>query len=455
MIPPINTSLLELFRIGPGPSSSHTIGPMRAARDFLAAIRALPEAVTSRASRLEVRLYGSLAATGPGHGTNRAVLAGLLDQAPETCSSEFLGSLDLSPEAVHHIDLGGRGLVLHPADVIPDFTEHGFSHSNTLVPRLLDAHGAVLMERRYASIGGGFIHWEGQPEERRGEPVFPFFDMRSLKLALSESGMPLHELVLMNETALTGRGQAEILADLDRIMEVMDAAVRRGLTATGKLPGLGLARKAHILRARASAAESGAGRFLLHLDAYAFAAAEENAAGGIVATAPTSGSSGVIPAVLALLRRHQHRDRDALRQGLIAAGTIGLLVRHNASIAGAEVGCQGEIGAASCMAAALLAYASGLPIWAVETAAEIALEHHLGLTCDPVGGFVQIPCIERNAMGAVKAYNAFLIASVEDQGLNLMGLDGVIRAMLETGRDMSAKYKETATGGLALSCPAC
>nr|WP_284710778.1 L-serine ammonia-lyase [Desulfovibrio aminophilus] len=455
MIPPINTSLLELFRIGPGPSSSHTIGPMRAARDFLHAVRALPEATKSRAARLEVRLYGSLAATGPGHGTNRAVLAGLLDQAPETCTPEFLQGVNLAPDAPHELDLGGRGFVMHSSDVVLDFAEQGFSHGNTLVPRLLDEQGRPLLERRYASVGGGFIQWEGQPEERRGEPVFPFFDMRSLKLALNESSLPLHELMLMNEAALTGRGQGEILADLDRIMDVMDAAVQRGLSARGKLPGLGLARKAHILLARASAADSGAGRFLLHLDAYAFAAAEENAAGGIVATAPTSGSSGVIPAVLALLRRHQLRDRDTLRRGIIAAGTIGLLVRHNASIAGAEVGCQGEIGAASCMAAALLAYASDLPIWAVETAAEIALEHHLGLTCDPVGGFVQIPCIERNAMGAVKAYNAFLIASVEDQGLNVMGLDGVIRAMLETGRDMSAKYKETATGGLALSRPAC
>jgi len=317
----------------------------------------------------------------------------------------------------------------------------------------------VLLEKVAFSVGGGFIQWQDAPPEVEASPPYPYESMAELRAQLAASGLKLHELLLANEKCLTQRGSIEIEAGLDRIMAVMAEAVDRGLNAEGTLPGpIGLRRKAKVLsdRARRSpTVQAAADRLLVLLDAYALAAAEENAAGHTIVTAPTSGSAGVVPSVLAVMQRHLKIEPQALRAALLAGAAVGFLAKHNASISGAEVGCQGEIGVASAMAAAMLAYAHGFDLTVTENAAEIALEHHLGMTCDPVAGYVQIPCIERNAMGAVKAYNAFLLATVEDPGRHVMDLDRVIWAMAQTGRDMCPKYRETAQGGLALRPPEC
>lgn len=398
-------TIRELYRIGHGPSSSHTMGPRAAVGMFLARVPEAPE--------YRVTLFGSLAATGKGHLTDATVKEGFGPRRLE--------------------------IVWRPDEFLP-------FHPNALRFEALDAAGIVTASWTAYSVGGGKIV-DGTPATVPVS-IYPFSFMDEIVRFCQDNGRSLWEIVADAEGP-------EIWEYLAEVWKAMAGSVRRGLKAEGRLPGgLNLARKARSYHIK-SGMFGRTSKRTARLFAYALAVSEENAGGGLIVTAPTCGSAGVVPAVLYHLQKEHRFSEDDILKALAAAGLIGNLAKANASISGAEVGCQGEIGAASCMAAALLAYASGLPIWAVETAAEIALEHHLGLTCDPVGGFVQIPCIERNAMGAVKAYNAFLIASVEDQGLNLMGLDGVIRAMLETGRDMSAKYKETATGGLALSCPAC
>lgn len=261
---------------------------------------------------------------------------------------------------------------------------------------------------------------------------------------------------MSNEMAVTGRGRTEILADLDAVIALMRRCVDRGTRTEGVLPGsLRVYRKAARLAHRADCMDDPLNRFLGLLNAYAFAVAEENAAGGIIVTAPTCGSAGVVPAMLTIMEGYLGFGPQAVRDGLLAAAAVGFLAKHNAGIAGAEVGCQGEVGVASAMAAAMLAQARGYPPRIVENAAEIALEHHLGLTCDPVGGYVQIPCIERNAMGALKAYNACLMATAEDPDKHRVSLDMAIQAMGETGQNMDRKYKETAGGGLALSVGEC
>ncbi len=448
---PVNTTLFELFKTGPGPSSSHTIGPMRMGLDFLQLAKETPADTLKRAQKAEVRLFGSLSATGEGHGTHRAVLAGLLGQAPDTCPPDFLDTL-FQPEGQRpdmSMDLGAVSLPLSMDTVLFDAVQHDRPHPNTLVIRLLGADGPVL-EREYYSVGGGFISWKGRKEPERGKPAHPFSTALEAEQLAVDKKLPVGRLVLDNEMSITGASQDEVFAGLDRVMEVMDQAVERGLAAQGALPGpIGLHRKAWELHQRYHSAREGEGRLLLALNAYAFAAAEENAAGHTIVTAPTAGSAGVLPAVLRVLRQHVGVAHDALRRGMLAAAFVGYLCKHNASISGAEVGCQGEVGVASSMAAALMAHAFGYDFAVVRNAAEIALEHHLGLTCDPVRGYVQIPCIERNAMGAVKAYNAFLIASSQLPASNVVGLDKAIAAMAETGRDMSPLYKETAGGGLA------
>jgi L-serine dehydratase len=457
-MPPITTSVFELFKIGPGPSSSHTIGPMAAAGAFAREAAGLPADLLARATGIRVHLFGSLSATGLGHGTDRAVLAGLSGYEPETCPPALLSDMDLGPGAAFPVRLGPVTLSVRPADVVFDALEHGYGHPNTLVFRLL-AGEEVLLEKVAFSVGGGFIQWQDAPPEAEASPPYPYESMAELKAQLAASGLRLHDLLLANEKYLTQRGSIEIEAGLDRIMAVMAEAVDRGLNAEGTLPGpIGLRRKAKVLsdRARRSpTVQAAADRLLVLLDAYALAAAEENAAGHTIVTAPTSGSAGVVPSVLAVMQRHLKIEPQALRAALLAGAAVGFLAKHNASISGAEVGCQGEIGVASAMAAAMLAYAHGFDLTVTENAAEIALEHHLGMTCDPVAGYVQIPCIERNAMGAVKAYNAFLLATVEDPGRHVMDLDRVIWAMAQTGRDMCPKYRETAQGGLALRPPEC
>ena len=453
---PITTSIFELFKIGPGPSSSHTIGPMKAGFDFITTVRKLSNEERARAAFIEVRLFGSLSATGPGHGTDRAVLAGLLGENAKTCSSEFMDGLSRENTEGYRVALGSKELVITWDDIVFDAFERDSSFSNTLIIRLLDRDRSVLFEREYYSVGGGFILWKGQEEEERGTPMYPYSTMEELKKILRTENLRLHEVILANEKAITGASEEEITAGLDHIVSTMEEAVDTGINSEGILPGpIGLHRKASVLYKRACKMAHSTDHLMVALSAYAFGASEENAAGHRIVTAPTAGSCGVMPAVIYVLKNHRNIAPHALHEGLMAAAAVGFLAKHNASIAGADVGCQGEIGVASAMAASFLAYAQGYRFQVSENAAEIALEHHLGLTCDPVLGYVQIPCIERNAMGALKAYTAFLIASAEIPGNHKVDLDQVIRAMAETGRDMCTKYKETSLGGLALSVVQC
>lgn len=455
----IDLSLFDLFKIGPGPSSSHTIGPMKAGGDFLRLVRELPAETLADATRIEVVLYGSLSATGRGHGTDRAVLAGLLGQVPEHCSPAFLDDLARTPRNRLSLDLGPKSLELGAGNVVFGPVEHDFPCNNTLVIRLLGPEGSAtpLAQRVYCSAGGGFVQHGGEQAEARGLPVYPYENMADIKRLVAEHDIGLPKLMLENEMAVTGARQATVMAGLDAVLAVMDAAVTAGLAAEGILPGpLGLERKARRLFERSSRSKRQPhDSAMTKLIAFAFAVAEENAAGHVIVTAPTCGSAGIIPATARFMRTHLELAEQSIREGLLAAAAIGFLAKHNATIAGAEGGCQAEIGVASAMAAAMLAHGMGYGVRVVENAAETALEHHLGITCDPVGGYVQIPCIERNAMGAVKAYAAYLIASDEMVAHHKVGLDQAIAAMQATGRDMNCKYKETAQGGLAVSVITC
>lgn len=453
-MPPVTTSIFELLKIGPGPSSSHTIGPMKAGFDFMELIRKLPEEQRLAADSMTIRLFGSLSATGEGHGTRRAVMSGLLGYLPDTCQPNVLEQFD-DGDKPFELDLDGKVLTYHPRDIIFDAVQHDYEHSNTMIFSL-NAGDETIFERIYYSVGGGFLRWDGWEEEERGEPVYPYKTMAELKEHLRKNDIRLHELILANEKAITGATDEEIHQGLDHIIEVMERAVETGIHSTGKLPGpIGLQRKASIMYCRAKQEYFQGPGFVKAINAYALAASEENASGHCVVTAPTCGAAGVIPAIVFMLKRHTGASQEEIREGLLAATAIGFLCKHNASISGAEVGCQGEVGVASAMAAALLAYARGYRFQITENAAEIALEHHLGLTCDPVGGYVQIPCIERNAMGAIKAYNAYLIASTLDESYQMVDIDKAIRAMAQTGRDMSRKYKETSLAGLAQSMTEC
>ncbi|WP_319466287.1 L-serine ammonia-lyase [uncultured Pseudodesulfovibrio sp.] len=451
----ISTSIFELLKIGPGPSSSHTIGPMKAGFDFMDRIRELPKEERLKGETLEIRLFGSLSATGEGHGTRRAVMSGLLGFKPDTCQPNIFEQFEENSRPFE-LDIDGKAITYHPGDIIFDAVQHDYPHSNTMIFRLLDSDGKTMLERIYFSVGGGFLRWMGWEEPQRGEPVYPYETMAELKKHLTDNSMRLHELILANEQAITGMSEEEINKGLDRITEVMEHAVELGIQTNGVLPGpIGLQRKAPAMYEWAKREQFQGSGFLKALNAYALAASEENASGHCVVTAPTCGAAGVIPAILFMLKRHMGALQEEIRQGLLAAASIGFLAKHNASISGAEVGCQGEVGVASAMAAAFLSYARGYRFQVTENAAEIAMEHHLGLTCDPVGGYVQIPCIERNAMGVVKSYNAFLIASTLDESYQKVDLDKAFEAMAQTGRDMSRKYKETSLAGLALSMTEC
>ncbi|MCB2187316.1 MAG: L-serine ammonia-lyase [Deltaproteobacteria bacterium] len=454
-MPPVLTSIFELFKAGPGPSSSHTIGPMRAGLEFRRELAALPPEVLARGVRLEAEFLGSLSATGRGHGSDRAVLAGLLGWAPEEVDPAAFAALGRPDGPPLSLEVAGRRFPVSPDTVVFGPLEHDHPHPNTLILRLWGPEG-VLLERVYYSVGGGFLEGRGPAQPLKSRPAYPYASLAELLEILARTGLPLGRVLMANEEAITGAAPAEITAGMHRILGLMEDAVERGLAAAGKLPGpLGLDRKAGILYARARWQAHAAERWLILMNAYALAASEENAAGGLVVTAPTLGSSGVIPAALHLLKYQMRLPAAALLEPLWAAAAVGFLIRHNASIAGAEVGCQGEIGAASSMAAALFALALGHGVEVMASAAEIALEHYLGLTCDPVGGYVQIPCIERNAMGVVKAYNACLLASAGDPRRQKVGFDTVVKVMLQTGRDMSTRYKETSLGGLAANVPCC
>jgi L-serine dehydratase len=448
----ITTSIFELLKIGPGPSSSHTIGPMKAGFDFSRLMAELPADKQATASGIQVFLYGSLAATGKGHGTDRAILAGLMGKSPEDCPPDFLDGLALERDAVFTLKAGTQSVPFRSADIIFDAGRFDFPFSNTMVIRL-SGRGGVIVEKEYYSVGGGFLQWKGWRESERSAPRYPYENAEQLWKQMKKHRIDLNMLMMANEKAITGLNEIEINHRLDRIIAVMDASVQRGVHTEGFMPGpIGLHRKAALLYQRTKGLTQNAERLLVYLCAYAFAAAEENAAGHIVVTAPTCGSAGVIPAVVSLLRRHYKLPHETIRSALLASVAVGFIAKQNASISGAEVGCQGEIGVASSMAAALLAFAGGSGAQIAENAAETALEHHLGLTCDPVKGYVQIPCIERNAMGAVKAYTAWLIAREGLPVWHIVGLDKAVEAMNLTGRDMKVEYRETSQGGLARCC---
>lgn len=452
----ISTSIFDLFKVGPGPSSSHTIGPMKAAYDFVHRVAQLPKNILLTATSIEVILYGSLAATGKGHGTDRAIAAGLLGKLPEECEPEWFSNL-MDEGSSYKVPIADHSVTFSPKNVLFERGKFHFHHPNTLQLRLMS--GIVLItEEEYYSVGGGFIHRKGESptESDLKIPKFPYTTMSDVKEHLQKHSHSLSELIVQNEESLTGMSREKIYAKIDSIINFMHEAVKRGLLVEGELPGtIKLNRKAASLYKKAQAMSRTQDSFLIFLNAYCEAASEENAAGNIVVTAPTSGASGVIPGLTYLMKHHFHYDQQKLREGMMIAAAIGFLVKHNASISGAEMGCMGEIGTASAMGAAMLAYCADCDINTIEAAAEIAIEHHLGMTCDPIGGYVQIPCIERNAMGAVKAYNAFLLASSGNHAFQKISLDSVIKVMKATGDDMSKKYKETSEAGLALSATEC
>lgn len=453
----IKTSIFDLFKIGPGPSSSHTIGPMKAAYDFLKRANALATIQSLENPQIIIHLYGSLSATGKGHGTDRAVIAGLLGWLPDSCEPTAFTGLLKNEADTYETQIADNRIQLTAKSIVFEKKRYESPHPNTLVFKLISANELVL-EEEYYSVGGGFIQRKGEElsVENDKMPMYAFTTMKELKEHLQKNKLTLTDLMIANEEALTGCSRKEIFQKIDVILEAMHKAVKRGLRQKGLLPGtIKLRRKAPVLYEQAKSLASASDSFMIFLNAYCMAASEENAAGNIVVTAPTSGASGVIPGVFFLLRNHYHYDKQRLREGMLAAAAVGFLIKHNASISGAEMGCMGEIGSASAMAAAMLAYCAGKSIEIVEAAAEIAIEHHLGMTCDPIGGYVQIPCIERNAMGAIKAYNAYLLSSSGNASAQKISLDSVIKVMRATGRDMSKKYKETSQAGLALSATEC
>jgi L-serine dehydratase len=455
---PIALSIFDIFKIGPGPSSSHTIAPMKAGYDFVQEAARLSAQQLQRSRNIEVRLYGSLSATGEGHGTDAAVVAGLMGHSPETCPTELIDRLHLqqNKSVGQPVYLGSRLLHMAVNDVIYDKIEHDFPFSNTLVIRLLEKAGSVVFEKEYYSVGGGFLQWKGWREPERGKPLHPYRNTIELGKMMQKSNVAGHEALLQNEMAITGASEEEIKSGMDRLFDAMESSVDAGLDGEGLLPGpLKVQRNAAYLYRNSCVMDGSAGRFIALLSAYALAASEENASGHRIVTAPTCGAAGVIPAIYCLMKRHLNIPQKNLQRGLLAATAVAFLCKSNASIAGAEVGCQGEIGVATAMGAAMITYAiKEDPVLAVHAAA-IALEHQLGLTCDPVKGYVQVPCIQRNAVGAVKAYTAHMLAVLEKPGYFDLRLDYVIEAMAQTGRDMSCKYKETSMGGLAVCMPDC
>jgi len=455
-------SVLDLFKIGIGPSSSHTMGPMVAAVDFRRRLRDQVEANGPEGLRVRVVLKGSLAFTGKGHASDRAVLLGLHGHAPASLADRDVDALSAALSHEHEIDLGaGRTVVFSPArDIVFDRGEPLPEHPNGMVFRLQNEAGETVLEETYFSIGGGFINTRAEitglvaPLKMAPVDAYPFpFDSAQSMLEMAEaSGLGIAGLKRRNEQV--HRSDRTLDDGLDVLWQTMRDCVERGLATSGILPGgLKLPRRARGIaeQLRGAPAASNLNEWLC---AYAMAVNEENAAGHTVVTAPTNGAAGVIPAVLYYLVEHDNGSREQVRDFLLVAAAIGGIIKHRSSISGAEVGCQGEIGSAAAMAAAGLCAVRGGTPRQVEHAAEIALEHHLGMTCDPVGGLVQVPCIERNGFGAVKAWTAASLA-LRGTGRHFMPLDNCIAAMRQTGLEMSAKFKETALGGLAVSLTEC
>ena len=453
----MSLSVFDIFKIGIGPSSSHTMGPMNAARSFVLLLA--ERDLLSRTAQVSAQLYGSLALTGRGHCTDRAILLGLEGFSPDTIDSAAVEPTLQRIRVDGRIRLLGRreiafdeplNLLFHMDQVLP-------GHSNGMRFTAHDAALEVLAREEYYSIGGGFVVRAGAEENAgtaRAEPPYDFNSGARLLEHGRTQGLEIHELMMARER--TWRTDAEIREKLLRIWQVMQDCVRRGFEAQGLLPGvLGVRRRAPKLYRQLMSEPLSPMHALDWVNVYALAVNEENAAGGQVVTAPTNGAAGIVPAVLHYYRRFEPgADDDGVIRFLLTAAAIGMLYKQNASISGAEMGCQGEVGVACSMAAAGLVSALHGTNEQIENAAEIGMEHNLGLTCDPVAGLVQIPCIERNAMGSVKAINAARLAMRGD-GSHKVSLDQVITTMRQTGLDMSTIYKETSQGGLAVNVPEC
>lgn len=456
-------SVLELFKIGIGPSSSHTHGPMVAAHDFLQRIRG--ESFDSQALKgafLRCTLKGSLAFTGKGHSTDRAVALGLHGYLPASLADQDVEAVVGRVWESNRIQLADdRVVAFDPErDVVFDKTEPLPEHPNGMIFELIGGDGARLYAETYFSIGGGFINTQAEISQLKAplkmesgdSCAYPFDSAAAMLRMAKESGLSIAEMKQVNE--LGYRPEEDLRDGLDQVWQCMKTCIEKGLQADGILPGgLRIARRAKNLYQSIKQHPDQA-NLNDWLCAYAMAVNEENAAGHMVVTAPTNGAAGVIPAVLYYFVNHERGTPEQVREFLLTASAIGGLIKHRSSISGAEVGCQGEVGAAAAMAAAGLCEVRGGTPQQIENAAEIALEHHLGMTCDPVKGLVQVPCIERNGFGAIKAYAAASLA-LRGSGDHFMPLDNCIEAMKRTGLEMSHKYKETALGGLAVSLTEC
>ncbi len=454
-------SVFDMFSVGIGPSSSHTVGPMRAGAEFVQRLSQSPE-LFNRITRVTVELFGSLGQTGIGHGTGKAVILGLLGEMPDTIDVDTIEPLLAQIQETEQLQLNGMrkvafpnkgAIVFHRRKTLP-------KHANALTFYVYDGD-ILLSEQTYYSIGGGFIIKEEDFDLARKEAIitsenlpYPFHSGESLVSLCKETGLSISALMLKNEKALSNN---DTKAHLFSIWQVMDACIERGIAQEGILPGgLKVVRRAPGLYRKLKIEQTTDPMSAMDwVNLFALAVNEENAAGGRVVTAPTNGAAGIIPAVLKYVDKFiRPVDEDTASRFLLTAGAIGILYKENASISGAEVGCQGEVGVACSMAAGALAEVLGGTVEAVENAAEIGMEHNLGLTCDPVGGLVQVPCIERNAMGAIKAINAARLA-LRGTGQHKVSLDKVIKTMRDTGNDMKTKYKETARGGLAVNIIEC
>jgi L-serine dehydratase len=457
-------SVFDLFKIGIGPSSSHTVGPMRAAARFCERWLVEP-GILDRVQRVRCELFGSLALTGRGHGTDKAILCGLEGEWPDKIDPDSIPSRLKRIRAEKKIRLLGRHEIPfdEKTDLVFNKRQKLPYHSNGMRFSAFGDNDELLATRDYYSVGGGFVVNQDEAAEDRivadTTPLpYPFLSGEQLLKYCEESGKSIAGVMMENEKSW--RSEADIRSGLLTIWRAMQACVARGIRESGTLPGgLHVKRRApemyKELRDRPEAALRDPLTILDWVNLYALAVNEENAAGGRVVTAPTNGAAGIVPAVMHYYERFCPKaGDDGIIEFLLTAGAIGILYKENASISGAEVGCQGEVGVACSMAAGALTAAIGGSIYQVENAAEIGMEHNLGLTCDPIGGLVQIPCIERNAMGAVKAINAQRMASRSD-GKHRVSLDKVIKTMRDTGRDMKDKYKETSRGGLAVNVIEC
>ena len=454
---PVMTLADEFYKVGPGPSSSHTIGPMRITYDFYQRCTKLPADQLAKATGLKVHLFGSLSATGKGHGTEHAALAGLLGKEPATVDPLFLDEMKAKPEQTYPVKLGDKTFNLSLADIIYDVTKGDFPHPNTMTCKLMGRDKPIYVQEYY-SVGGGFIEWKGYQPPKKGQPKYLYSTMKELRQHAEKNNLSIAQVIMANEVAVSGKTEKQINAFLDKIAHAMLATVKSGLSVKEDvLPGpIKLHSKAATVWERAQDEKYESDRAIAMVAACALAASEENARGHLVITAPTSGSAGVMPAVVyALVNSKRQVPMEKIREGLLAGLAVGYLCKHNATLAAAEGGCQSEIGVASAMAAALIAQVMGSNPQTLENAAESALEHHLGMTCDPVAGYVQVPCIERCAFGAVKAWTAFMIATNEIESRHRVDLDSTIKTLADTGRDMNAKYKETSEAGLAQNLTIC